>query len=252
MNGNDRHLTDQQFLLSKYVRTGDETVISDLRNVRTKGIKYYRQLIFSIVKDAITTAYPIMTDFFGDQDMHEIISRFFARHECREPKLWAMPGEFFEYVNAHEQRLMDQYPFLYDLMLFEWTEVLLYMMPDIHIRPYTISGSIFSDRLVVNPEYCILPLKYPVFLVHPGHCTEQSRGEYRLLMYRHPETKDVIFCATSYTIEKFLNLLVHQSFSFRDLETISFFDQNEKHQIKNFIPDAIKHGIILGFSTGQS
>ncbi|MFN3952015.1 MAG: putative DNA-binding domain-containing protein [Thermaurantimonas sp.] len=247
MKINDRHTFEQQVLLSRYVRTGEEAFISQLHNVRPEGIKHYRRLIFSIVNDAITTAFPIMTDFFGKTGMDAIVDRFFTNHECKESKLWAMPGEFYEYVMHNERELLTQHPFLSDLMLFEWEEVRLYMMPDIPARPYTISGSIFNHRLVINPEFSILSFEYPVFLLHPKECTKQSRGEYLLLMYRHQESKDVVFCAISYAVEKFLKLLTVNPFSFNELEEVYYFKPQEILQIKAFIPEAIKQGIILGF-----
>lgn len=247
MNINESTTFQQQVLLSRYVRTGEEDLISSLRHTRTKGIQYYRQLIFNIIEDSITTAYPIMTDFLGEEAMQKVVSRFLAYHECKASQLWAMPGEFLEYVRDNEHELMLQNPFLRDLMLFEWEEVRLYMMPDIPPRPFTISGSIFNHRLVINPEFSILSLEYPVFLLHPQNCTEQSRGEYLLLMYRHQDTGDVLFCAISYAVEKFLKLLTVGPFSFNELEDIYHFKPQEILQIKAFIPEAIKQGIILGF-----
>lgn len=243
----DSHSYSQQVLLSSYVRSGDQSLIRQMDKVNEKGVKYYHKLVQTIFNDAIITAYPIMTEFMGEEQMQRIVSRFLAQHPCKESRLWAMPGEFFEYVKKNEHELMLDYPFLHDLMLFEWLEVKLFMMPDHQIRPYTSEGSLYSHPLVINTEFYIVILQYPVFILHPRDCSKESRGEYQLLMYRHRESREVHFCAISNVVSKTLKILSTIAISYYDLEHLNLLKPQELEQIKAFIPEALKRGIIHGF-----
>lgn len=53
----------QQSLLAQFTRTGDQTIITHLDGIKVQGIRYYRELIFNIIYDGISNAYPITTNF---------------------------------------------------------------------------------------------------------------------------------------------------------------------------------------------
>lgn len=237
----------QQSLLAEYTRTGDEQIIHQLQGVKEKGIKYYRELIFNIVWDGITNAYPIMTEFLGEDNMKELVHRFFSRHKCLNPQVWAMPKEFMDYVNAYEKELINTHKFLSELMLFEWKEIELYMMPDKKSFDCIKKGSEYSDKLVINPEIEIIHLQYPVFLIHPEEMEEGMKGHYILLMHRTPDSKEVDFDVIFEYVEKFLKLLLEKPLSFREVEKKGLFTIQERNQLKEFISIALNKGILLGF-----
>lgn len=238
----------QQAMLAKYTRTNDETIFSQLQNVKEKGIRYYRELIFNIIYDTVSNAYPIMTDFLGEDEMKKIVQRFFSSHSCSNPQVWAMPKEFMNYVNEYEKKLIHEHPFLPELMLFEWKEIEMYMMPDKPLLPYKKKGSVLTDKLVINPEIEILSFSYPVFLLHPENITEETKDDYLIIVYRDLEYREVHYNAINYITEKFIRILLEQPTSFQTIEkSKGLFSIQEKNQIKEFINFALENEIIAGF-----
>lgn len=238
----------QQSLLAQYTKTGDDKIIKQLKGVKEKGIRYYRELIFNIIWDGICNAYPIMTDFLGEDEMKNIVHRFFSSHACKNPQVWAMPKEFMDYVNNNEQTLIEQYPFLSELMLFEWKEIEMYMMPDKAIPSYKEKGSWQVDKLIINPEIEIISFTYPVFLVHPEEIDDEMKDDYLLLIYRDIDSKEVLFNIISDVVKKFINVLLQEPISLREFENKrERLTIVQKNQLKEFVHIALDTRIILGF-----
>lgn len=238
----------QQSLLAEYTRTGNEEIISQLKGVKRKGIQYYRHLIFNIIWDGISNAYPIMTDFFGEDEMKQIVSRFFSKHNCQNSQVWAMPKEFMEYVLAYEKEWLEKHPFLPDLMLIEWKEIELYMMPDKNILPFKKKGSLKLDKLVINPEMEIFRFQYPVHILHPNDIKEEMKSEYLVLLHRDFETKEIIFTSLTEMSEKVIRLLLEEALNIKELQQKSgLLKISDKNKLESFLLELMEREIILGF-----
>lgn len=238
----------QQSLLAKYTRTGDDQIIEQLQNFKPKGIKYYRHLIFNIIYDGVSNAYPITTDFFGEEKMKELADDFFKNHSCQTFQVWEMPREFKDYIIEKRKDLCEQYPFLPDLLLFEWMEIEIFMMPDEPLPEYSNQGNILKDKLVLNPELQILFFQYPVHLYHPQKIKQEHKGEYFVLIHRHPDTKEVIFTELSPATVKIIEALYEQPLNFDEIQKLfPNSSLHQKNQLKKFIHQSIQNKIILGF-----
>lgn len=240
---------NQQSLLAEFTRTGNEEIIQQLKGINLKGIKYYRQLIFNIIQDSITNAYPILTDFLGDQEMNNLIHRFFSNHKCQTYQVWEMPKEFKDYVILNETKLIEEYPFIPDLLLFEWMEIELFMMEDLEIPTHQSTGNILKDKLVLNPEIQILSLQYPVHIKHPKKITNNDKSNYFVVLHRHPETKEIIFTEVNSLAVKIIELLYEEEKNLNDLLNTIFERPSlkNKEDIKKFIHNALETKMILGF-----
>lgn len=238
----------QQFLLAQYTRSGDEKIIDQLDAVNVRGIRYYRELIFNIIYDGICNAYPITTDFLGEKKMMELTHQFFSHFKCKTPQVWAMPGEFIEYIREYQIELCLKYPFLYDLLLFEWIEIELFMMPDKTLPNVSEKGDILTDKLVLNPETKALFFYYPVHLLHPKNIKKKHKGEYFLLAYRHPESKQVIFTELNHLAYQIIRSLNEKPTSFSEIrKQLLASDFQVDENLIHFIEMAFENKIIIGF-----
>ncbi len=234
----------QQSLLAQYVRTGEEKILEKLKNIKPKGIKYYRNLIFNIVTDSIFTAYPIMTDFFGEEKMKEIVHNFFVNHKCQTFQVWKMPEEFKEYFLKNRNVLIQKHPFLPDLLLLEWKEIEFFMMPDNVLPEFSELGNLETDKLLLNPELQILSFQYPVHIKHPRNITPEDKGEFFVLIHRHPGTKDVFFTHLTSAAVLIVGALYEQPLSLNEMENLLPF---RKEQMLSILEKALQSKIILGF-----
>lgn len=243
----------QQSLLAQYTRSGDESIIPKLQHIKEKGIRYYRQLIFNIVWDGISNAYPILTDFLGEEKMKTLVHDFFTQHPCQTFQVWEMPKEFKDYIIQNNHSVCSEHPFIPDLLLFEWMEIELFMMPDEPLPSFTKQGNILKDKLVLNPEIQILFLQYPVHLLHPEKIEPQHKGEYFVSVHRHPESKEVLYTELTAAAAKIIEHLFEQNLSINELQQLFPNPSLQlKEQIKQFIRTSMNNGLLLGFEQKSS
>src|SRR5690606_9540893 len=113
-------------------------------------------------------------------------NEFFCNHPCQNPQVWSMPKEFYEYLVKSRHSLLIKYPFLQDLLWFEWIELELFMMEDKKAE-YTTNGDILFSRLVLNPEYQLLSFKYPVHHKNARYITITDQSDYFAAAHRNKE-----------------------------------------------------------------
>ncbi|HEY0298656.1 MAG TPA: DNA-binding domain-containing protein, partial [Arachidicoccus sp.] len=119
---------EQQSKLAFFCRTGK---YETLENVNENNVYHYRRLVFNVVEDMLQSAYPLASELLTKEEWINVTKDFFANHPCVSPQVWSMPKEFYEYLFAIEHHpLMTKYPFLQELLWFEWLEVEMYMMED--------------------------------------------------------------------------------------------------------------------------
>lgn len=161
---------------------------SDIPGVRPDRVPVYRGLISNIFEDTLLKAYPITAALLGEDSWKELVDEFVANYECAPPELWKMPWGLVDY--SKKAGLSDRLsiPFLDDLLLFEWIEIEIHIMPDPEIP---IRGE-NDSRIILNPAAELLCLSYPVFR---GQSVEDfsTEGDFRLLIYRHPVSCEVHF-----------------------------------------------------------
>lgn len=178
---------------SQYCRTGEKTVLPGAKPDR---LQHYRRLVFNVVKDALETAFPITSGFLPAKRWLVMVEHFFGHHPCQSYQVWKLPHEFYEY--ALQQKWAEKYslPFLPDLLYFEWIEMELYNMEDLPVPACSQQGNWLKDVLVLNPEFRLLKLEYPVHL-YPPAVVGTKKGLYFVVQYRHPESGNVHFVQLS-------------------------------------------------------
>ncbi len=178
-----------QSSLAAYCRTG---VDPQIPGVVKERVSHYRRLVFNIIEDNLQTAYPLMHDLLSPDEWEQAVNEFFSNHPCQSTQIWSMPKEFYEYLKEVNHPLLETYPFLEELLLFEWKEIELYMSEDIPIR-YSLRGDVSKDKLVLNPEHDLIHLSWPVHLMNAGEITTEHKGSFFLMMHRETESGKIRF-----------------------------------------------------------
>jgi hypothetical protein len=171
--------------LSNYCKTGNYISIP---GVNEKNIKHYRRLVFNNVYDSISSAYPITKKLFGKKKWKKVVNRFFSSQKIQSPQIWYMPKEFKDYVISNENKQLNKYPFLEDLLQFEWLEIEVFMMPD-----ETIEYLTETNLYYLNPEIRLIKTKYPIHLKKAKNITEEDKGNYFISLHRNKKTGAVEF-----------------------------------------------------------
>ena len=238
----------QQSLFSEYCRTG---IMTEIKGVRSENLHNYRRLVFGTAVDIVETAYPIAKSFLDKEVWDKLMHDFFAEHKCQTPQVWRMPLEFYDYCVAKDLQTKFGFPFLNDLLYFEWLELDVHTMGDIVYPKFISEGDWMNDVIALNPEHKLIKLNYPIHTTPPTEL-DGKQGDYFLLMYRDKESGNVQFMDVSilyaYILEQIgygvllKDVLVEANTLFK-LNDISLL----KEHALNFINDLKQRKFVLGF-----
>lgn len=179
--------------LARYCRSGK---LNPIKGASEKRLPHYRRLVYNVVNGAMEQAYPITLQVLSEQEWEELIQAFFEQHDPQSNQVWKLPKELYEFAKNEEWHIKINMPFLIDLLYFEWIEIEVYCMPDCITTAYRKTGDIWSDALVVNPEFRLIHLQYPVHK-KAWHTLESLKGNYFVLVFREPDSGKVRFIELS-------------------------------------------------------
>lgn len=239
----------QQSALAGFCRTG---LYTPIEGVNEKNVLQYRRLVYNVVDDTLVSAYPLTHNLLSPKEWNRLVTDFFASHPCKSPQVWSMPKELWEWVKDTSPAVNRKYPFLEELLWFEWLEVELFMMENKTVA-HRKFGDIRKDKLVINPEHHLQYFNYPVHLKNAKYITPTDKGNYFLVMHREPETGKINFTKLSPFLVRMLEMLAEKPSAVNELtDKISkefrvIKDKAVKEKVQEFVENAITGKLILGF-----
>ena len=240
---------EAQQKLADFCRTGN---LDDIPGIKKENVHHYRRLVYNVINNTLIQAFPITCQVLETEEWNTLVDEFFKNHDSQTPQVWKLPLEFFEYVkdNGYAEQLGKAY--LNDLLYFEWLEIEVHTMPDIPYSTYQSIGNILVDYVVVNPEFKLVQLQYPVHLFGVNEL-KQNKGRYYLIVYREPETDKVKFMNLSPLHAYVFSLLAEGKINLYEIMALAVdaFHLKDKEALKNailkFANEMFKQKLILGF-----
>jgi hypothetical protein len=237
-----------QSKLATYCKTGE---MVEIKGAKQDRLHHYRRLTYNILKESLSTAYPIAKNTLDDSEWKEMIDSYFEEHKMQSPQVWKMPEEFYYYcVNKDYQEKFGR-PYLNELLFFEWVEIDLHTQEDELIPLHKEEGDLLEDKLVVTPEYHLLSFEYPVHKMK-GNDLIENKGSYFVLMYRKADTGAVNFINISSFFALLLQNMIDNGTNLKDsiYKTAENFGVEGEKAVQHsmaFINDLMLQGFILGF-----
>lgn len=238
-----------QSALAEFCRSGSHEFVGQYPEERRR---IYRSKVFGIIREALTTAYPITVKVLGEERWQRLVVDFFSQHAAQTPYYWRMPRELCDFVKNADLAARWTLPYLDDLLLFEWLEVEVFRMEDSPVPPYTPEGSVLEHPLVLNPEHRLTQFSYPVYKMS-ARILEGHRGSYFLLTYRHPKTLSVHFVELSRLHTLMLEVLKQGAFPGRDIlqfaaeQLMITMSEDLENRVMLFLEGLIRQGVLLGY-----
>ena len=241
-----------QYKLADYCR---KNLFPNIPLINHEGIKQYRKLVYNVIEETLESSFPITRKTLTNSDWDYLVSSFIEHHKCISYSIWKMPEEFLNYITKNNFHLKELYPFLSDLLYFEWIEIEVHTMPDETVSQYKKYGNLFSDKLVLNPEFRLVNLNYPVHNVRTKELLiNQHKGSYHVLIFRDLETGSVKF----YDLSRLFSILINEIIQNSEKTLIESLaelcgilkidvDENIKAKVLDFMKQLLKDGFILGF-----
>ena len=183
-----------------------------------------------------------------------MVDSFIRNHDCQSYQNWKISGEFYEF--AQEQNFSEtlELPFLNDLLRLEWEEMYLYNMPDLEVEAFTPANDLLNHPLVINPEFRLLPMNFPLHLMNPNQALEKS-GDYYVLLYREKDSGAIQFVDLSVWFALVIEQLATGTITLHNLllEAKNFFGEIDIEELKdstlNFLNELKTGGFVLGMKS---
>jgi uncharacterized protein len=160
-------------------------ILKPIDGLTENKIHHYRRLIYNVFDDSLRSAFPLTENLLEENEWKYLVDEFVAKHKSQSPQIWQMPYEFYQFVDENEFEVKLKYPHLIDLLLFEWKEIELYMMEDKNDELNNLSLNIYNhSKIIINNEYEILQLSFPVHLKSQNNISLIDKGVYYVLLFR--------------------------------------------------------------------
>jgi hypothetical protein len=216
-------------------------------------VKQYQALLYNVYEDTLRAAFPVASSHLV-QEWDLLIRAFMSSGRATDPQLWAMPLSFADWFAQDKAGEFAEKPFLPDLLYFEWREIEIENMEDGEVLPYRSDGNIEQDALVLNPDFVIEVLSYPVHKKITNEILTQQ-GNYYILIFRDHTDYDVHFVELSVAHALALSILEERPASVAKLsEKVTLQLQHADAQfvyqnLKLFFSHMLSSGFVLGFSS---
>ncbi|MFZ9847220.1 MAG: DNA-binding domain-containing protein, partial [Flavobacteriales bacterium] len=195
-----------QSALASFCKKGE---YKSIEGVNEERAKHYRRMVYNVIDDTLQSAFPLTLALLTEEEWNYAVDLFFSTHAAQTPILWRLPEEFVDFSNSLEFPLKKKYPFISELLLFEWMEVKIFMVKDISSE-FSTQGNIQSDKLVLNPESQFLHFTYPVHLKKANEISEEDKGNYFLVMYYQFCLLNYLMNYSQYMNHYCFNLYIYQ------------------------------------------
>jgi uncharacterized protein len=225
-------------------------------------VAVYRGLIGNVFDDTLKRAYPVCFRLLGSVQWKKLIDEFLREHPASSPELWQMPRELLSWVEASGYSHRSGYPYLRDLLYFEWMEIELFMMPDSlpdDWQSAVRSWKEYEPRSIaaVNTDSKLITLNYPVFNASRSSALTKE-GNYFLIVFRHPERLDACYVEASPFFALFWELLCSEELPLEQIGSacadalqIEYTSDLEK-QCAGFCEMLCSEGLILGYKKNRN
>jgi hypothetical protein len=176
-----------QTLLALYCKNGK---IPEIPGASLNRLRHYRRLVFNVIDGIMQQAYPITLSILHPDEWNLLIDYFFSRHQCQTPQIYRLPFELIQFYTTEPfpQQLSQKYPFLLDLLRFEWVEIEVFTAKDYPYKnvkkEFNQTDNLLKSIIVPVQEHKLLELSYPVFKKAFFQQRDLDQKRYILLIYR--------------------------------------------------------------------
>ena len=155
MKMNERPLQQTQQAFCAWVRDPRSDLPAEFA---TERMQVYRTLLFNNVSSFINLVYPIARTLLSETKWQSLLQDFFQNAQNQSPFYNDISLQFREYLDEQQHPVLQEYPWLAELLQFEWLELYL---DTVEIEEKTFSP---ASAWQLNTHIWILVYQYPVYL----------------------------------------------------------------------------------------
>ncbi|HCU25160.1 MAG TPA: hypothetical protein DF383_09085, partial [Deltaproteobacteria bacterium] len=148
----------------------------------------YREMVADRMIETLKSVAPVARSFLSEAEWKKLLAAFFKGAAPVTEVIRDLAGEVAAFLKKNRHPLAKKYPFLGELIEYEYLEVKVRYFPESKVE--TPRG-----KISVNPAHILAEYRWPVhFISEQLHDAKKlPQGEYHLLLWRHPESLEVKF-----------------------------------------------------------
>lgn len=154
--------------------------------VPARRLRVYETLLFSNLESFLLACFPVTRRILGARLWLAAVRAFFRDYRCTSPLFRDIPAAFLDWVRQGGMPLSAPYPFLADLMHYEWLELKVETTPeDVGSERVNPAGDLMEGRPALNPTVQLACYDYPVHRIGPRFRPKMPDGvRHCYLVYR--------------------------------------------------------------------
>lgn len=155
MKGNQTSFQTMQRQFCDWIRDPDLELPQALPAQR---MQIYRDLLFNNVSSFIDLVYPVARAMLPELKWQQLLSEFFQKAECHSPLYNDISLEFREYLTDQQHPILQDYPWLAELLQFEWLEL--------YLDTVEIEDVVLHENYAwqLSTKVWVLVYQYPVYM----------------------------------------------------------------------------------------
>lgn len=194
-----------QQALADYLRYDDGQELPD-----AQGWDIYRQLVTENFRALIEKTFPVAWNLLPASRWQDFIVHFLKSVRPKTPYFHELGKVFLDFIERRSDLWAEDYPFLLELMHFEWIELALAIAPEEIPAAYGADLSMLDAVIEVSPLAWPLVYQYPVHrMADSGLVTTISEIPLCLIGYRK-RNDNVSFMEVSTVMYAVIELLQSQ------------------------------------------
>ncbi len=165
-------------------------------DVKQDRIETYRELFFNNVDSFLSNNFPVLKTILSDQQWFELSQDFFSNHASSSPYFSEIPEEFIDFLQ-NERKNKDDYPFLLELVHYEWVEMALSIAKEnIKTNTNDFIKDLEQQTIALSPLAWPLAYQFPVQEISPSFSPTKTPEEPTYLLVYRDTDDEVQFMKT--------------------------------------------------------
>jgi hypothetical protein len=154
--------------------------------VNARRMRVYEKLLFNNVEGFLLACYPVSRAILRQRRWGKLVRGFFYEYRSHSPLFRDIPKAFLDWLSASTQDLESDFPFLLELMHYEWLELAVSIDPaTVDMSAVEPQGDLWQDEPVLNPTAQLGCYRYPLHRISPQFKPKHTdAGLYCYLLYR--------------------------------------------------------------------
>lgn len=161
------------------------------QGVEERRMAIYRDLLYNNVQTFLAASFPVLRRISSDAVWHGLMRDYFRTHRAHTPLFPKMPQEFLQYIEQERGVRPGDFPFLMELVHYEWVETaLMFDARRLDFSSVNPAGDLLHDAPVMSPLALPLAYRFPVHRISQDSLPEVAPEQpVYLVVYRDREDK---------------------------------------------------------------